>query len=39
LAHVRQDKTEAAYFRGDLFEKRQAMMSEWAVFVNKPVAE
>ncbi|RBH53192.1 hypothetical protein C3F00_028825 [Pseudomonas sp. MWU13-2860] len=33
LAHVRQDKVEAAYFRGDLFEKRQAMMSDWAVFV------
>lgn len=39
LAHVRQDKTEAAYFRGDLFEKRQAMMSDWAVFVNKTAAE
>jgi integrase len=29
LAHVVADKTEAAYRRGDLFEKRRAMMSEW----------
>ncbi|WP_248796823.1 tyrosine-type recombinase/integrase [Pseudomonas sp. MWU13-2105] len=36
LAHVRQDKVEAAYFRGDLFEKRQAMMSDWAAFVTQP---
>lgn len=35
LAHVRQDKVEAAYFRGDLFEKRQAMMSDWAVYVTQ----
>lgn len=27
-AHVRQDKVEAAYFRGDLLEKRHAMMSD-----------
>lgn len=33
LAHVRQDKAEGAYFRGDLFEKRQAMVSEWAAFM------
>jgi len=33
LAHVRQDKAEAAYFRGDLFEKRRAMMEDWARFV------
>lgn len=30
LAHIRQDKAEAAYFRGDLFEKRRAMMDDWA---------
>lgn len=35
LAHVRQDKVEAAYFRGDLFEKRQGMMSDWAVYVTQ----
>lgn len=32
LAHIRQDKAEAAYFRGDLFEKRRAMMDEWAQY-------
>ncbi len=30
LAHVVGDKVEAAYRRGDLFEKRRAMMSDWA---------
>lgn len=30
LAHIRQDKTEAAYARGDLFEKRRKLMDEWA---------
>jgi integrase len=39
LAHSRQDKVEAAYFRGDLFEKRQAMMNEWAVYVTQPSDE
>ncbi len=32
LAHVVRDKTEAAYRRGDLFEKRRAMMEAWAAF-------
>ncbi len=30
LAHVLTDKTEAAYQRGDLFEKRRALMEAWA---------
>jgi integrase len=30
LAHVLSDKTEAAYRRGDLFEKRRRLMAEWA---------
>jgi integrase len=30
LAHVIDDKTEAAYRRGDLFEKRRRMMADWA---------
>lgn len=30
LAHVVGDKVEAAYRRGDLFEKRRRLMSEWA---------
>ena len=30
LAHAVGDKVEAAYRRGDLFEKRQRMMADWA---------
>jgi len=30
LAHVVDDKTEAAYRRGDLFEKRQQLADAWA---------
>jgi len=30
LAHVIESKVEAAYRRGDLFEKRRAMMEAWA---------
>jgi integrase len=30
LAHVIANKVEAAYQRGDLFEKRRRLMSEWA---------
>lgn len=32
LAHVLGNKTEAAYARGDLFEKRRALMATWARF-------
>ena len=32
LAHAIGDKVEAAYRRGDLFEKRQRMMADWATF-------
>ena len=32
LAHAVSDKTEAAYRRGDLFEKRRKLMSDWAAF-------
>jgi len=32
LAHAIGDQTEAAYRRGDLFEKRRALMDEWAQF-------
>jgi integrase len=31
LAHAIEDKSEAAYRRGDLIEKRRALMSDWAV--------
>ena len=34
LAHVIQNKVEAAYRRGDLFDKRREMMQAWAVYVN-----
>jgi integrase len=32
LAHVIGDKAEAAYRRGDLFEKRRRLMAEWEAF-------
>jgi integrase len=32
LWHVVADKVEAAYRRGDLFEKRRALMADWAAF-------
>jgi integrase len=32
LAHVLADKVEAAYRRGDLFDKRRRLMDEWASF-------
>ena len=32
LAHTVRDKTEAAYRRADLFEKRREMMDQWARF-------
>lgn len=34
LAHAIGDDTEGAYRRGDLFDKRRQLMSEWAAFVN-----
>jgi len=36
LAHVIGSKVEAAYRRGDLIEKRAAMMAQWATFVTTP---
>lgn len=35
LAHTIGDKVEAAYRRGDLFEKRRSLMLEWAAFLTK----
>jgi integrase len=35
LGHVIESKVEAAYRRGDLFEKRRRMMSEWAAWCGK----
>ena len=39
LAHVVGDKVEAAYRRGDLFEKRRKLMAAWATFCTTPAAE
>jgi integrase len=36
LAHSLPDKIEAAYRRGDLFDKRRKMMDAWADFVFRP---
>jgi hypothetical protein len=32
LAHTIGDKVEAAYRRGDLFEKRRKLMEAWATY-------
>jgi integrase len=32
LAHALKDKTEAAYARGDLFDRRRVLMEKWAEF-------
>jgi integrase len=36
LAHAIENKSEAAYRRGDLLEKRRAMMADWAAFLAHP---
>jgi integrase len=36
LAHAVGDKVEAAYRRGDLFEKRRRLMADWATYCNTP---
>jgi integrase len=36
LAHVVGDKVEAAYRRGDLFDKRRRLMDEWERFCGTP---
>jgi integrase len=38
LAHTVSDKVEAAYRRGDLFEKRGRIMEDWAKYCNTPSA-
>jgi integrase len=38
LAHTVGNKVEAAYRRGDLFEKRRRLMAEWATYCNTPAA-
>jgi integrase len=39
LAHAVSDKVEAAYRRGDLFEKRARLMNEWARYCKSPAAK
>ena len=34
LAHSIGDKTVAAYFRSDLFDKRRTLMQQWATFID-----
>ena len=36
LAHAIEDKVEAAYRRGILFDKRRHLMNAWAAFIAKP---
>ncbi len=39
LAHAVGNKVEAAYRRGDLFDKRRRLMDAWADFLAKTRAE
>jgi len=39
LAHVVADKVEAAYRRGDLFEKRAQLMDQWGRFVTSSLVK
>jgi integrase len=36
LAHMLENKTEAAYFRTTMFDKRRQLMQAWATFCAKP---
>ena len=36
LAHTLGDKTQAAYQRGDMFERRRALMNDWAAYIDTP---
>jgi integrase len=37
LAHAIGNATEEAYRRGDLFDKRRALMDQWAAFIATPI--
>jgi integrase len=39
LSHVLENKTEAAYQRNDLLEKRRALMTAWGTFCTQPPPE
>jgi integrase len=38
LAHAIENRVEAAYRRGDLFEKRRRLMADWVRFCEAPPA-
>jgi integrase len=38
LAHVVSDKVEAAYRRGDMFDKRRRLMDDWAQYCERPLS-
>lgn len=38
LAHVKGDESEAAYWRGDVLERRRCLMNDWAAFIAAPAA-
>jgi integrase len=39
LAHTLRDKTEAAYHRTDLFERRRQLMASWSAFATGKSAD
>ncbi len=39
LAHAVGNKVEAAYRRGDMFDRRRRLMADWAAFLAKPAAK
>jgi integrase len=39
LAHAIEDKVEAAYRRGDLFDKRRKLMDAWDAFLTRPAGK
>ena len=38
LAHAVNDKTEKAYRRGDMMEKRRRLMADWAAYCDRPLS-
>jgi integrase len=39
LAHVVKGKTEAAYNRADLLDRRRPLMAQWSAFLARPPAQ
>jgi hypothetical protein len=39
LAHTVSDKTEAAYRRGDMMERRRRLMADWAAYCQRPLTD